>query len=208
MQPVGVVVPGNDEPVERSRSIEDRATVDADVAARHVVVLVRERPVDELGSEARHGHRHRPARAKNAGELAHRAHVVGDVLEDLRTDHPVEGRVGERQRAGRRPERRPSCASPRRARPRRPWRRTSPPRPSTSSRPASSATTSRAAARRFERVATEPAAEVEHRVAASRGRAARTWRSALVEDHRVRQRFAARGSRRSRRRFRAPSPAR
>ena len=85
-------------PVEREPPLERRAAVDADVAARRVVVLVGERPVDRLGHAARHGHRHRPARPQHPGQLAHGRRVVGDVLEDLRGDDAVEGAVGEGQR--------------------------------------------------------------------------------------------------------------
>ena len=67
------------------------------MAAGDVVVLVGEDPVHELGPRPRHGHRHGRTRAQHPGQLGHRCDVVGDVLEHLGGDDPVEGPVGERQ---------------------------------------------------------------------------------------------------------------
>jgi len=63
---------------------------------RDVVVLVGEDPVHELGPAAA---RSPPwsHRAQHPGQLGHRCDVVGDVLEHLGGDDPVEGPVGERQ---------------------------------------------------------------------------------------------------------------
>ena len=72
--------------------LERGAPVDAHVAPGRVVVLVGERPVDRFGDTARHRDGHRAARAQHARQLAHGGDVVGNVLEDLRRDDPVERR--------------------------------------------------------------------------------------------------------------------
>ena len=98
VQAVGVVVPGRPESRRAEPALQRGTPVDAHVTSGGVVVLVGQRPVDGLGNAARHGHRHGAARAQHAGQLAHGRGVVGDVLEHLRCDHPVEGPVREGQR--------------------------------------------------------------------------------------------------------------
>src|SRR5664279_5055224 len=70
------------------------------VPTRHVVVLVGEGPVDELRPAAGDGDRHRSPRPEDAGQLGHGRLVLGNVLEDLGGDHPVEGTVGEGESEG------------------------------------------------------------------------------------------------------------
>src|ERR1019366_5716195 len=65
------------------------------VSAGHVVILIRERPVNQLRAEARDGDGHRAAGAKDARQLSHHRDVVGNVLEYFRTDHPIERSAGE-----------------------------------------------------------------------------------------------------------------
>ena len=76
-----------------------RLGVDADVAAfdERRVVLVGERPADPLGQPRGHGDRHGPAGPQHRGRARHGRAVVGDVLEHLGRDDPVEAGVGERQ---------------------------------------------------------------------------------------------------------------
>ena len=114
--------PVGSSPAELQPALQRGTPVDADVAAGRVVVLVRERPVDGLGPAAGHGHRHGAARAQDAGQLAHGRGVVGNVLEHLRRDHPVEGPVGEGQRQGVALDRRRRVVR-RRSPPPRSWRR-------------------------------------------------------------------------------------
>ena len=64
------------------------------MAAGDLVVLPGQRPVDAFGTPTRHGDRHGAAAAKHPCQFGHSSDVVGDVLEDLRTDHAVEGLVG------------------------------------------------------------------------------------------------------------------
>ncbi len=75
------------------------------MAAGHVVVVVGEGPVDELRTTTGHGGGHRASRTQDPGQLAHGPLVVGDVLEDLGGDDPVEGSVREGQRQGVTPDR-------------------------------------------------------------------------------------------------------
>jgi hypothetical protein len=74
------------------------AAVDADVAALHLVVGVRQHPADPLGQPAGHGDGEQPAGPQHPHHLGEHALVVGDVLHHLGDDHPVEALVGERQR--------------------------------------------------------------------------------------------------------------
>jgi hypothetical protein len=71
--------------------------VDADVAALDLVVRVRERPADLLGSVARHGDGYPSAGPEHADHLGEYALVVRDVLHHLGDDHDVERLVGEGQ---------------------------------------------------------------------------------------------------------------
>ena len=97
MQPVGVVVAGDPQSRRRQSPLEHRAAIDADVSAGHVVVRVRERPIDQFGPEPGHRDGHGAAGSQHPGELGHRADVVGDVLEHLGADDAVEDPVGEGQ---------------------------------------------------------------------------------------------------------------
>ena len=90
--------PVGSSPAELEPALQRRSPVDAHVSAGRVVVLVRQGPVDDLGPATRHRHRHGPAGAEDAGQLAHGGGVVGNVLEHLGRDHAIEGSVGEGQR--------------------------------------------------------------------------------------------------------------
>src|SRR5271163_40576 len=95
MEPVGVVMT-RDYHAGRGKTLrQHRTAVDANVSTGHVVILVRERPVDELRTETRHGNSHRAAGSKDARQFAHSGEIVGDVFENLRADHAIEGAVGE-----------------------------------------------------------------------------------------------------------------
>jgi hypothetical protein len=74
------------------------ASVDTNVAALDLVIGVGERPADPLGEPARNGHSDPPSRGKDANDLGDRGPVVGDVLEDLGGDDPIEALVRERNR--------------------------------------------------------------------------------------------------------------
>ena len=115
-QPVGVVDPAraSDPPVRRVKGVrvmraaqhqpdvlepglELVLAVDADVPTGEVVVLAVQRPVDALREPRRHRHGHATAGLEHARQLGHRTAVVGDVLEHLGRDDPVEGPIGEGQ---------------------------------------------------------------------------------------------------------------
>ena len=101
VQAVGVVARRRGPvPSSARRRRQAGATVDPHVAPGLVVVGVGEQPVDHLGTAAGHGHGHGPAGTQHPGQLGHGGDVVGDVLEDLRGDDPVEGAVGEGEAQG------------------------------------------------------------------------------------------------------------
>ena len=100
MQPVGVVAPDRHQAGALQPADQLALAVDPHVTTGHVVVLVGQGPVDELGPAPGHGDRHRPAAAEHPGQLGHGRLVVGDVLEHLGGDDPVEGAVGEGQPEG------------------------------------------------------------------------------------------------------------
>src|ERR1022692_943264 len=82
-------------------SLEELAApVDTNVASGDAVVVLGQRPVDELGPEAWDGHGHATARLENPRKLGHGGPIIDDVLEHLSGDHAVKAGVGERQPQG------------------------------------------------------------------------------------------------------------
>ena len=161
VQGVGVVAAAGHQAGRGEPGAQRAGRVDADVAALVGVVGVRERPADALGPVAGHGHRDPAAGLEHAGDLGEGGGVVGDVLEHLRGHHPVDARVGHRQRgevaadhlvAGTRPAPRPASAIA-------PSQRFV---VSTSGTPQSTATTFAPRRQRLERVPALAAAQVEH----------------------------------------------
>src|SRR5882757_7467912 len=67
--------------------------VDPDVAALVGVVLVGQQPADLLGQPARHGDGKPSTGLEHPDQFVDRALVLGNVFEDLRGDHAVEGAV-------------------------------------------------------------------------------------------------------------------
>ncbi len=100
VEAVGVVAAGGPQSGGLQAAHQLALPVDADVAAGNVVVLVGERPVDELRSAPGHGHGHRPTGSEHPGQLGHGLLVVGDVLQHLGGDDPVERAVLEGQGQG------------------------------------------------------------------------------------------------------------
>ena len=97
MQAVRVVMPRRHEARRDEAALEGRTPINADVAARRVVVFVGERPVDRLGHAAGHRDRHGATRLQDPGQLSHGGDVVRDVLEHLGRNDPVERPVGKGQ---------------------------------------------------------------------------------------------------------------
>src|SRR5215475_1743239 len=100
VQAVRVVVPADLEPGRAQLGLQLGPGVDADVAARRVVVVVGQPPADPLRQPGGHGHREQPAGPQHPGDLGDRARVERNVFQHLRGDHPVEGTVAERHRRG------------------------------------------------------------------------------------------------------------
>ena len=98
VQSVGVVGAGRLEPGADEPSDELIASVDANVAALDLVVGVGERPADPFGQPARNRHSDAPPRRQHADDLDHRGTVIGDVLEHLGGNDPIEAPVRERKR--------------------------------------------------------------------------------------------------------------
>src|SRR5215470_8549336 len=100
VQAVRVVVPADLEPGRAELGLQLRLGVDAHVAARRVVVVVRQPPADPLRQPGGHGHGEPPAGPQHPGNLGERAPVERNVFQHLRGDHPVEGAVAERHGRG------------------------------------------------------------------------------------------------------------
>jgi hypothetical protein len=97
VQPVRVMAPRHAQPGLLKLGGKLRAGEDPQVAALHLVVLIRQRPAHPFRQPGRHGDRRDAAGPQHPRDLRHRPPVGRDVLQDLGRNHLIESIITKRK---------------------------------------------------------------------------------------------------------------